>query len=355
MRAQWLTTGTAAASPVDVVRHLVGLQAQIPPAVALSIRARTSGAGIGDVDRERDNGSIVRTWLMRRTLHLVAADDLDWLLAVLAPTLLARAGRRYDQLGMDDGTLSRSVDVLVDMLGDGPLTRVQLFDRLAAAGIDPSGQRGIHIVQHAALRGAVCFGPDRGNEPTWVSRPAASAAGVDRAEALAELARRYRIGYGPSDAHDLAAWSGLSVTDARQAWHLAGESHGDLDRDGERVVRLLPHFDPYLLGYAHRDLVVPAEHAKKVWTGGGFILPTVVVDGRAVGTWRLDRKNDTITVTWFGASRLDETVTAGIDAEVADIGRFLGGNVIRRREGSRRPRRAGGPKRRSARRRPTSP
>src|ERR687897_3919316 len=149
MRAQRLMPGTAAASPVDVVRHLVGLHAQIPSAVALVIRARTSGACIGDVDRVRDNGSIVRTWLMRRTLHLVAADDLDWLLAVLAPTLLARAGRRYGQLGLDDGTLSRSVDVLIDMLGDGPLTRAQMFDRLAAAGIDPSGQRGIHIVQHA--------------------------------------------------------------------------------------------------------------------------------------------------------------------------------------------------------------
>jgi hypothetical protein len=330
MRAQWLTPGTAAASPVDVVRHLVGLQAQIPSAVALAIRARTSGAGIGDVDRERANGSIVRTWLMRRTLHLVAADDLDWLLAVLAPTLLARAGRRYGQLGLDEDTLGRSVDVLVDMLGDGPLTRVQLFDRLAAAGIDTSGQRGIHIVQHAALRGAVCFGPDRGNEPTWMSRPAGSAAGVDRAEALAELARRYRAGYGPSDARDLAAWSGLSVTQAREAWGLAGESHGDLDRDGDHVVRLLPHFDPYLLGYAHRDLVVPVEHATKVWTGGGYILPTVVVDGRVVSTWRLDRKNDAITVTWFGKSRLGETVTAAIDAEVADIGRFLGRNVIRR-------------------------
>jgi hypothetical protein len=330
MRAQWLTRGTAAASPVDVVRHLVGLQAQIPSAVALVIRVRTSGVGIGDVDRERDDGSIVRTWLMRRTLHLVAADDLDWLLAVLAPTLLARAGRRYGQLGLDEGTLSRSVDVLVDILADGPRTRVQLFDRLAAAGIDPSGQRGIHIVQHAALRGALCFGPDRGNEPTWVSRSAASAGRVDRAEALAELARRYRAGYGPSDARDLAAWSGLSVTDAREAWSLAGESHGHLDHDGDRVVRLLPHFDPYLLGYANRDLVVPAEHATKVWTGGGYILPTVVVDGRVVGTWRLDRKNHTISVTWFGKSRLGETVTAGIDAEVADIGRFLGRDLIRR-------------------------
>jgi len=330
MRAQWLTPGTEAASPVDVVRHLVGLQAQIPSAVALVTRARTSGAGIGDVDRERDDGSVVRTWLMRRTLHLVAADDLDWLLAVLAPTMLARAGRRYGQLGLDEGTLSRSVDVLVDMLGDGPLTRVQLFDRLAAAGIDPSGQRGIHIVQHAALRGVVCFGPDRGNEPTWVSRPAGSAAGVDRAVALAELARRYRVGYGPSEPRDLAAWSGLSVTDAREAWSLAGASHGDLDHAADRVVRLLPHFDPYLLGYAQHDLVVPAEHATKIWTGGGYILPTVVVDGRVAGTWRLDRRNDTISVTWFGKSRLGETVTAGIDAEVADIGRFLGRNVIRR-------------------------
>ena len=327
-QAQLLARPHASASVADVVRHLIGLQAQIPSATSLAVRVRT--VGLTEVDAERAMipvGPLVRTWLMRGTLHVIHAEDLEWLLPLLGPPMVRTGERRRDQLGLDAVTLSRSIDVLEGLLAAGPMTRPNVFAGLARKGIDPAGQRGIHIVQHAALRGLLCFGPDRGRYQTWMLRPAGAAPSLDRDDALAEFARRYRIGYGPSDPHGLASWSGLSVTHARAAWRLSeGADSADLEPPlptGAPTVRLLPHFDPYLLGYANRDLAVPAEHRLRVWTGGGYVLPTVVADGRVVGTWTGARRGRRIEIsTTPFAAAWDDAVRAGLEAEFEDIGRF---------------------------------
>jgi hypothetical protein len=308
---------------------MIGLQAQVPSAAALAVRVRTSGLHAGDVQRDAaPGGPLVRTWLMRGTLHLAAADDLGWLLGILAPVVLRASRRRYAELGLDSGTLARAIDVLGRPLEQRPATRAELFAELAARGIDPAGQRGIHLVRHAALNGVLVCGPDQGHEQTWIQRDASATQPVDdREEALAMLARRYHSAYGPAGPRDLAAWAGLPITEAQRAWRLAGDMPGEANgpRGGPSTVRLLPHFDPYLLGYADRDHAVPPEHRHKVWTGGGYVLPTVAVDGLAIGTWRAETRGRrvAVTVTPFEAGWLDAQVSAGIDAEVADLGRFV--------------------------------
>ncbi len=321
--AQLLTPPREAIRPVDVVRHMIGVQAQLPSAAALAIRARASSSMAADVAAAQAGGELVRTWLFRGTLHLVAAEDLDWLLGLVRQTIIARSARRRSELGLDDETVLRSSAVLSEVLADGqPRTRSELFEALESAGIDSSGQRGIHLIRHAALGGRLCFGPDRGHEPTWIAREPRSERRT-RTKALAELARRYRAAYGPTDARDLAAWAGLPAVDARQAWSTLGavDEPRALARSS---VRLLPHFDPYLLGYRSRELVVPAQFSHAVWTGGGYVMPTVVADGRAVGTWEAIRRRGTMNITVRPFSSLPDDVRSGVDAEVADIGRFLG-------------------------------
>lgn len=324
--AQWLTSPRAAALPRQVVRHLIAVQAQLPSAAALAIRARSSENSAADVAAAYTSGDLVRTWLFRGTLHVVAAEDVDWLLGLVRQTITARTARRRSELGLDDTTLERSAAVLNDALATGePRTRTELFDVLSEAGIDPSGQRGIHLIRNAALTGSLCFGTDRGHEPTWIARQPRPDR-RSRPKALAELARRYRAAYGPADARDLAAWAGLAAVDARQAWSGAVGTGAHWDGNAS-AVRLLPHFDPYLLGYRSRDLVVPAAHAPAVWTGGGFIMPTVVTDGQAVATWEAVRRTGSMSITVRPFTSVGDDLRAGIDDEVADIGRFLGTRV----------------------------
>jgi len=85
------------------------------------------------------------------------------------------------------------------------------------------------------------------------------------------------------------------------------------------AVRLLGHFDGYLLGYRDRSLSVDPAHDRAVQTGGGFVMPTVIVDGRAVATWRTTGQR--VSVTPFAT--LSAATAEGIDAEVSDVARFL--------------------------------
>lgn len=321
--AQWLAAPRGTARPLEVVRHVVAIQAQLPSAAALAIRARSGGISAIDVATAYGAGDVVRTWLFRGTLHVVAAEDVDWLLGLVRQTIIARSARRRSELGLDDGALERSATVLNETLADGrPRTRSELFDTLANAGVDPSGQRGIHLIRNTALAGTLCFGPDRGHEPTWVARQPKPDRRT-RPKALAELARRYRAAYGPTDARDLAAWAGLPAADARLAWAGLGAANDRQHPDGP-AVRLLPHFDPYLLGYRSRDLIVPSAHAHAVWTGGGYVMPTIVASGEGVATWEAVRRPGSLAVTVRPFGSLPDDVRAGIDDEVADIGRFLG-------------------------------
>jgi hypothetical protein len=161
--------------------------------------------------------------------------------------------------------------------------------------------------------------------------------------ALAELARRYLGAFGPAAPRDLASWSGLPMTSVRAGWSaIAGELEevatpagrawtlaGALPRRvrvtaGEPVVRLLPAFDTFLLGYRDRTPVVAAAHARHVHPGGGIVRPTVLVDGHAAATWRARTRGGVTHIVAIPFEALDDRrVRAGLAAEAGDVGRFL--------------------------------
>ncbi|HEY4727235.1 MAG TPA: crosslink repair DNA glycosylase YcaQ family protein, partial [Actinomycetes bacterium] len=161
-----------------------------------------------------------------------------------------------------------------------------------------------------------------------------------RADALAELARRHLGGHGPAGPEDLAAWSGLPVGRTRRAFELVAGELRELEVDGRRlwtpadapaapspagdpVVRLLGRFDDYLLGWRGRDLILDARFARRV-AAGGWVHPVVVVDGRVAGTWRARRAGGRLEVAVEPfAGRLPRRVRPGLEAEAADLGRFL--------------------------------
>ena len=307
--------------PVAVARRLAGVQAQDAAAARLAIRARTEGLTAADVDADP---GLVRTWAWRGTLHLLAREDVPWVLALVAERANRSVAARRRALGLDDAIYARARAVLVERLASGPATRAELRDALAAGGVDASGQRLPHLVRRAALEGLLHHPLDGTFAALELPEPP-----PPREQALAELGRRHAAGYGPATAADLAAFSGLAAADARAAWAGAkprGEAcapcAGATPRGGgaQGAVRLLGSFDPYLLGYRGREHAVPPEHARRVWPGGGWLHPVVLVDGMAAGTWRLDRGE--LRVEAFGAIPRD-----GLDAEAQDVGRFLGADI----------------------------
>jgi DNA glycosylase AlkZ-like len=116
--------------------------------------------------------------------------------------------------------------------------------------------------------------------------PADPAPAVARDAALVELARRYLAAHAPATDRDLAAWSGLPLRDARAALR---EVRDEPSAATEPIPpRLLPAFDPYLLGWKDRSFAVPPALAKLVHPGGGVVRATATIDGIAVGGWDVD-------------------------------------------------------------------
>jgi len=325
----------------------LGLQAQVLSAAALGMRVRSTGLHASDVNRAlNDDRSIVRGWLMRGTLHMVAAEDFRWLVQLLGPVFVRASATRHTQLSLDDDVKTRGVAAIRKILTDsGPIARYELVDRLRRRGIalDPKTQAPIHLIGLAALHGVLCLGPERDNgDPTYVLvddwvRPART---LSREVALGELARRYFAAYGPATVEDLGAWSGISMAEARSAVTTAKASLAEVTIQGQpgfvrkdrqtRVtksaapqVRLLPAFDAYLLGYRRRDLAVPPALQRRLQRGGGWLHPAVVVNGRAVAAWSLRKSSSRGQLDVEAFERIPRAVRAGIQAEVADIGRFL--------------------------------
>jgi hypothetical protein len=331
----------------QVVQELGGVQAQLASAASLAVWARSSGLAADDVVRARvQERSVVCTWGPRGTLHWLAAEDLDWLLALLGPVMIAASRRRYRELGLDEDTLARGLRAIQAALANqGPMTRAELIEHLADRGIRVEGQARPYLVRHAALNGIICLGPDRGTDPTyvllgdWVNRGRA----LSGETAHAELTRRYLNAYGPAGPKDQAAWSGMPMGTIRAAWQRIADELVEVEVGGAPawilkthaawlgeplastpIVRLLPSFDAYLLGYQNRDLSVPRQFAKRVNAGGGMLHPAVLVDGRVVGTWKSQQKKDRVHVTAEPFDDLAPGVHASLEAEVLDMARFLG-------------------------------
>ena len=329
-----LLAGPPARDPVAVAERLLAVQAQDPRGARLAIRARTEGLSAADVDRAlTEERSLLITWLNRGTLHLVRGEDYRWLHALTTPPLHTASARRLAQVGVPSRAADRGVAVIERSLAEeGPLTRVQLRERLDSAGVRTEGQALVHVLMLASLRGLVVRGPMIGREHAyvlvrdWLGEPRP----VDRDAALAELARRYLTGHGPADERDLAKWAGLPLRDARaglQAIASELEQRGDglVDLAGRPAAapqppppRLLGSFDPILLGWTSREPLL-GDH-ESVVVGNGMFRPFALVRGVGAATWRV--RNGRVVIDPFG--RLSKRVVAALDADAKDVVRYLG-------------------------------
>ena len=327
-----LLAGAPAGDPVAVAERLLAVQGQDPRGFRLAVRARTEGLTAADVERVLgEDRTLLVTWLNRGTLHLVRSEDYPWLQALTTPPLRASSVRRLRQEGVSEAKTERAVATIERALADeGPLTRIQLRERIDSAGVRTEGQAMIHLLFLAAVRGIVVRGPMIGKQHAYVlvSDWLGEQRTVDRERALAELARRYLVGHQPASDRDLAKWAGLPLRDARAGLKAIGreieEGEDGLVRLAKRAEpeelpppRLLGAFDPVLLGWTSREPVL-GRHEPRVVTGGLF-RAFAMADGRAVAGWKW-AKNE-VTLVPFG--RLPAGAAAGLEVDAADVSRFL--------------------------------
>ena len=331
-----------AKSPAEVVRYMGAMQAQdyYGSLWALGLRSQSSEK---DIIRAIEDTEIVRTWPQRGTLHFVPAEDATWLVGLSAERLLRGARRRREQLGLDDTVLARSKAILVQVLADVKrLSRPEVMDVLEKAGISTKAGRGYHILWYLSQTGVTYIGPMEGKQQTvaLLGAQIINLREFTRQRGIIELTKRYFTSHGPATLQDFMWWSGLTATDARAGLEantplltseVVGNNEYWLAKDAlhQNVAVpesfLLPGFDEYLLGYKDRSAVLHTEYAQRVVPGGnGMFLPTIIIDGRVVGTWKRIIKKDHVLVTLSPFKSLPKSSLKSLQAPADQYGRFLG-------------------------------
>ena len=341
LAAQWVTGPRG--TPAEAVRRLGALQGQDFPGAVISIALRTADRRRKDVEVALDDGEIVRSWPMRGTLHVLAAEDLRWMLDLLCTRVLAGLTARWAQLELTEADAERAREiVLATLTGDRRMRRTDLLAAIDDAGVATTGQRGAHLLGYLARTGTVCLGPTDGAGEQlfvlldeWVRAPRR----LSGDEALGELARRFFLGHGPATVHDLARWAGVPLRDARAGLVLARPDLDTLDVEGvehfldpatpDRLAAcraeaeglfLLPGFDEFVLGYRDRRAVLDPEFAERIVPGNnGMFRATVVHEGRIVGTWRWTGRGAKRTVTATPFTSFTKEVDGLIRDRAADL------------------------------------
>jgi hypothetical protein len=355
---QHLTRRRDPSALAAVVSGVGGVQSQVPAMAAIALWARTRGLKASHMEAALSKRrTIVKTWSLRHTLHLHAASDFQTVLAALLPARLHRETRWIERSGLRE---RETTALVMEALRGGPLTRAQLAERLAPhlgevakQWVDEGwGNRtegaanAWYLVQPAMARGLAVVAPARGQGMSFARTDEwlQGAGGMPEPEAAEEaLVRRYLAAYGPADARDIRAWSSLQhrrlapvlarMEDELVEVASGGRSGFLLRRDvralesarlpGE-VVRLLPSFDPLLLGHDRREHIVDDRHYDEVYKKAGWLAPVVLVDGRVAGVWRYLRGTQALTVAVRPFGRMSRATREAVEEEAADLARFTG-------------------------------
>jgi hypothetical protein len=329
--------------PAQVVSWLCAMQAQDYPAAKWAIGMRSPGSQDADIEQAFNDGLILRTHVLRPTWHFVAPEDIRWLLALSAPRIHAANAYYYRQAGLDARIFAKSCAMIHRTLEGGKtLTRAELAVYLTRAKVPADGLKLAYVMMHAELEGVVCSGPRKGKQFTYalLEERAPKAKILDRAEALAELAKRYFASHGPATVRDFAWWSGLTIGDAKKAvdsvrpilestsldnlelWS-AEAPDGSPSRSGAAF--LLPNYDEYLIAYKDRAPVVDAARAANVVArSNGAFANHLLIDGRLAGGWSRTCSATSVVIEVAPYKKLTAAQLRAV-GNVADCyGEFLG-------------------------------
>jgi hypothetical protein len=350
-----LSTPSVDAGPADIAAAISGAHAQVMSAAELSIGLRIAGATRVDIRHALwTERSLVKTFGPRGTVHLLPSQDLPmWTGAFSAlprpqrgfPPNVRLTPEQTDEVIAAIATALDDAELTIDELDQAVVTALGSWaGELVMPAFNGLWPRWRQTVDIAAHRGALCFGPNRGNKITYTS-PRRWLPGFHLADgptALAELVRRYLASYGPATPQQFARWLGITPRQASdvfdtligdlQAVDLAGAVAwlpvGDtvMPSSPSEGVRLLPYFDAYVVGCHPRELVFPGVAATRALArtqAGNY--PVLLVDGVAAGVWHQRRSGRKIAVTVEPFHDLTPKQRRELDEQVERIGEILEG------------------------------
>jgi uncharacterized protein YcaQ len=351
-RNHLLRNDDAAADPVTISRDMCGVQAQVMSAAYLQLWARNHALTRSEIeDALWKTRTLVKTSLMRQTLHLIPADEFPLYIAALRPSRVAQALRTMARFGISREEGESITPLIMDALSAGPLRRPAI-----AAVVRPKVSKRARawmeacwsMIRIPVAEGSICYGRGEGNEIVFIRTdqwlkdrsikdqrlPKLKVESVAVTQAQCEIFRKYLRAYGPASLHDFAHWSGISMQEVKPLLPLLQAELAEIP--GEKKdrwlfpedvailnktstkgtgVRLLPIFDSFLLAHREKDHLLSMQHYKRVYRNQGWISPVVLVDGAIAGVWshKIQNKKLFVEVDPFG--KLTRTRRAAIKRE----------------------------------------
>ena len=253
--------------------------------------------------------------------------------------------------GVDAAAIEAMADAIFGALSADPLTRREI-----SQAISPRLRKGAPQIQellehgwgglgkYVCLQGNLCLGPNQGQEATFVRRDQWLSGWKDIRGEVAEewLLERYLQAYGPATVQDFAVWAGMAVKDASQIWGRLQDAMCTVDIEGKPAsilkrdlhalqsaalaaedVRLLPHFDVYLLGHRSKAHLVEDANYKRVYRAAGWISPVVLVNGRIAGVWSHKLRGKRLQVAVEPFRPLSRSQRVAIEERAASVAEFF--------------------------------
>jgi len=308
-------TETKFKDPWEIVNWLVAMQAQEFAMAKWAIGLRLPGWNDADIEKTFNDGSILRTHLLRPTWHFVTAPDIRWLLALTAPHINAASVYYHRRNKLDQKILKKCNDVLAKTLeGGNHLTRTALQSALKRAKIIADGERLGLIMMRAELDGVICSGPRQGKQFTYALLdervPAVKA--LTREEALSELTIRYFASRGPATVQDLSYWSGLTIKELKTSVaSLPNNFEREVIEEQEYIFIpitsknknktlasfLMPDYDEFVMSYKNRSILFNQKNfgpaGRKAIEGYNHLF---IAEGQIAGAWLRTIKNNKVII-----------------------------------------------------------
>jgi len=341
---------------VQAVTRTAGIQAQVMSAAELALCTRVEGLSVQDVRSALwQDHTLVRTWAMRGTLHLLSARELPLYVAARDWHNDARWSNYFAEFGLSPAQQEAFLLAVPHVLEQGPLTRLQLADAVAK-------QTGVaHLrdlilssswgspLKPSAYRGDLCFGPGQGQSATFMNPRVwiGNWQPIEPELALQELARRYLQAYGPATPEDFAFWWGCTKGSARKLLQSIAEELEEVEVEGWQAlalratlplmqsfepveqIHLLPLFDAYTIGVP-RDCepLLAQAYKRQVFNLQGWTFAVILVNGSIQGIWRYNTRRSQTVVKVNLFSSFTASIRKGIEAEAERLSDFFNTKVL---------------------------
>jgi winged helix DNA-binding protein len=325
--------------PAGLVAYLGAVQAQDYGAAKWALGLRLPGATDEEIENAFNEGSILRTHVMRPTWHFVAPQDIRWMQQLTGQRVKSLLTNYNSKIELDDAIVRKSNKAVVKALkGGNMLTRSELAAVLQAAGIATNEIRMIHLMMHAELDGIICSGPRKGKQFSYalLEERVPKAKSLHREEALAGLTSRYFNSHGPATTKDFAWWSGLTINDANAGLEMVRSElvHEVIDNKTywfpasskpaktSPAAYLLPNYDEYIIAYKDRGAV--HDNSRATPRGNVIFNNTIIIGGRVAGTWQRTFKKNVVEVAVSAFEKPGKAGEKAITKAAKNYGRFVG-------------------------------